>query len=670
MKFIRKIYFLVPTIIYLLLYSQSVFFDAAWGDDTYITVPMAKNFSIMLQGFYRNLPGLHFVPFCYFQSYLVHYFLGNQAFPSGFHLYALIMHSISCVIATLIMHKLTNSKLISVLIISLWTVHPLNVEILTRVGCAPAQLASGTFCLTFIWCFLKAREIKNYVLRLFSSLVGILFFFASITSHEQYLPFPLVLLLIFFFLDGKQRFFQRDYLINFVLPIILIYPIYLTWKFFACGSSLFYTGDSLITWTEIGTTKDILFRAYWLAPQLLVHYFRLFFYPDYLAETQTDWYMVGGTLLSPYTLFCQGLALVLILSGIYLYKKIPFYSIGIVWFLTSMILVIQIIPLFDIVDEHWCYLSILGILLSIFSLFTYCWKTISTRTLLIIVLSIFCLLAWRTILYIPTQKDRLSQAISMAKYSPPWTKVMYTLEAIQTAKSKGRQDELPKCMNLDELKREVAQWLKKYLYVKPDLSYKFGPMQNAYKYNTYRFISRCLITSNKQDELDYLMKQAIEVKNDAFAWIQNATLFKEIKEWKRAWQSLQNAVRSNPSFTFIYDRLFIEVAIKSDSLNEASELIKNYIKIKPISSYPYLFAGLFYQEINNTEIALEYFKQAISNDKIPSTANENLYLLTTNVFIKNRMYEDAKKSLNIILSFINPSNEKVKSKLEELDYLD
>ncbi len=668
MKFIRKIYFLVPTIIYLLLYSQSVFFGASWGDDVYITVPMAKNFNLMLQGFYRNLPGLHFVPFCYLQSYIIHSFLGNKAFPFGFHLYALIMHSISCVIAMLVMHKLTNSRLISVLIVSLWTVHPTNVENLTRLGCAPAQLASGTFCLTFVWCFLKARETKSHILRLFISLFGILFFFVSITSHEQYLLFPLVLLLILFFLDGKQKFFQRDYLRSFVLPIMLIYPIYLTWKFFACGSSFFYTDNVLITWTEIGTVKDVLFRAYWLAPQLLVHYFRLFFYPDYLAESKADWYMVGSTLWSPYALFCQGLIIMLILSAIYLYKKIPLYTIGILWFFMSLILVLQIIPLFDIVDEHWCYLSTLGFLLSIFCLFTYRWKTISPRTLLLITVSIFCLLARRTLLYLPLQKDGLVRGISMAKYSPAWTKVIYMLEVIQLARKEKRQEELPNWINLDNLQKEVNEWLKNYLFTKPNFSHKFGPMQTVYKYNTYRFISRCLIISNKQNELYYLMKQAIEVKNDTFAWIENAELFKENKDWGYAWQSLKHAIRSNPLFMLIYNKSFIEIAVYANKIDEAEKSIQNYIKLNPKTSYPYLFAGFFYQEIGETDLALDYFKKALSDDKIVSVNAPWIYHYAASLFLKNKMYDEALQSLNKIISF-DPFNKNAKNKLRELDFV-
>lgn len=671
MKFIKKIYFTFPVLVYLLTYWRTIFYGTAWGDDAYILVPMAKHFSIMLQGFYRNLPGLHFVPFCYFQSYLINSLLGNDAFPFGFHLYAFVLHISSCIIATLILYKITNNRFVSSLIVSLWTVHPINVEILTRLGCIPAQLASGTFCLAFILCFLKAREVKSYIFRLFISLLGILFFFASITSHEQYLPFPLVLLLILFFLDGKRRFFQRDYLLSSVLPIMLIYPVYLTWKFFACGSSLFYTENSLITWTETGSIKDILFRAYWLAPQLLVHYFKLFFYPNFLAESKADWYTVGNSAWSVYSLLCQLIILSLILTSIFLYKKIPLFTVGMVWFFVSMILVIQIIPVFSIIDEHYCYLPILGIFLSIFSFFMYYQKYFSSKLLIALTLLIFSLLTWRTLLYIPSAKDLLSQAIYLAKEAPSWIKPQRISVALDIANSINKTNELPSWLNEETYEREVRSWFKKYLYVKPALSYRFGPIQMPYNYNSYKIFYFELYNKKAFKELDVLIQQALEVKNDWYGWYRNAIFLKEVKQWDEAWQSLKKAIVLAPKTNLLYGLTsFLEIAINANRSHEAEQLIKNYIYLKPKSSHTYLTAGLFYNELHKTEEALNCFKEGIARDKAVSTNDDGLYFFAANLFMKYKMFNEARQALNIILLSIDPVNEKVKNKLQELDYLE
>ena len=647
-KLFNKYYFLIPVLVYILVYTQTLGYKLAWQDDSLLIQPAAKDLHLVLKGFYENLPGHHFVPFYYLQSYLINLIFGENAFPFGFRLYGFLLHILSCVLLAVIVFKLTGNRLISVLIPLLWTVHPVNVETLTRVGMVPFQLASGTFCLAFTYCFLRIREVSTFRTRLIFSLLGTFFLLVSVTSCEQYLFFPIVLCLIFYLPEGKKLFLQKEYLYFFILPVTLIIPFYLGWRFLASGSSMYYAGTELIPWNEPGTLKDHVFRGFWLSPQLLVHYFRLFIWPDYLAESKADWYMVGGSLWSPYSLFCQLLIFGLILLGVYLYKKIPIFSIGVVWFLVSMVLVIQVVPLFTIVDEHYCYISVIGILLSIFSLVNYCREKISSKILVILIVPILCLLAWRTLLYVPSAKDRFSQVLSIVEYSPPWTKIIYMVEAIEFANNENKQSELPKWLNLTNLKYEVKEWVKKYLHEKVDLSYKFGPMQTIYKYNNYRFICRCLYYSNRPSELHFLMKQALEVKNNSFGWLQIAELFVEMKSWHEAWQALKKAIELNPRFQFSYGRSFVLIAQNSDNFNEAEKLVKNYIRLNSGSSYPYLFAGLFYLAFDKEKEALKYFAYGVSQDKVVSVSYKNAYFSALETFIKGNRFDLVSKTLKIV----------------------
>lgn len=646
-----------------MVYFQTIFYGAAWEDDRIIISPVMKDTGLMLESFYRMLPGSHFFPVSFLQCFLINTLFGKNAFPFGFHLYAYICHIFSCILAALIFYKLTRNKLISVIAVSLWTVHPINVETLTRLVCAPAHVPAGTFCLASLYFFLKILDSRNLYLKAIFALGGIFFFLASLTSYEQYILFPLVMLLIFYLFEGKKVFVEKQYLFFLTVPIVLVYLIYIIWRYIACGGSLFYAGNEFITWTGIGRIKDILFRAFWLAPQLYVHYLRLFFWPDFLTESQADWYKVGGSVFSFYSLFCQFIVIGLILSAILLRKKIPLFTIGVAWFFISMLPVIQIIPLFTIVDEHYCYIGVLGILLAVFSLLVYFKKFISPKLLVILILLIFSLLTWRTLIYLPTGKDRILQVVYRAKYSPPWTKVIYMLEALQNAKSKKREKELPGWLNLDNLRKECGLWLSKYLYVKADLSYKYGPMQNFYKYDTYQFLCRVLYTSKKLNELKILMKQAIEVKSDSIGYYRSAIFLREINEWGVAWEAIKNAISINPKFNMLYDSQFLDIAKNANKLREAEEITKNYIKLKPRASHPYLFAGTFYKKFNKSEEALYYYKQAISSDKIISINYKYLYFQAVNLFIENKMFDLAKQTLNVISSF-DPFDKKVKKTLD------
>ena len=357
MKNFIKDFFWFPSLIGLILYSQILNFAASWGDDVLMIQPRAKDFHLMLESFYNQQNNKNFDCFGVFQAFVINKLFGHNAYPFGFHLYSLILHTISGLLITLVLYKITKNKFVSVLMACLWAVHPINVETVTRLGIAPFHLAAGTFCLCSFLCFLRAIEITKLKELIIFSSVGLFFFLISITSNEQYLFFPLVILFTLFYLKGSKIFLEKKYIFSIIAPIFLIYPCYFFWRYIAFGHNLFYAGETLLTWADLGSLKDILFRAFWLSPQLIVHYFRLFLWTDYLAESKADWYMVGGSILSTYSLFCQLVVFGMVISAIALFRKNPLFSIGTFWFLLPMALVIQIIPLFSIVDEHYCYLS-------------------------------------------------------------------------------------------------------------------------------------------------------------------------------------------------------------------------------------------------------------------------------------------------------------------------
>ena len=609
----------------------------------------------MLQTFYHTIPGSHFFPFSFLQSYLINSLF---SYPFGFHLYALVLHAISCLLATIIIFKITKSKLISVLTVSLWTVHPLNVETLTRLVCAPAHVPAGALCLAFMLCFLMLADTKSIEAKKVFSLLGSVFFLISITSYEQYIFFPVVLFFIF----------NASYKEKYLMQIALIYFIYLIWRFIACGGSLLYSGDEFISWTAVGSLKDIFFRAFWLAPQLLVHYLKLFFWPDFLSESKADWYTLGDSVFSLYSLFCQIVILFILLSAFKLRKKIPGFTLGIVWFFVSMLPVVQIIPLFSIVDEHYCYLPILGIFLSVFSLVNYFFKSTSPRILIFLAIALFCLLSWRTYLYLPSARDELSQVIYRAKEAPPWIKPLHMVRALNIAIFTNRANVLPVWINERSCEEEVTKWLRNNLNAKPNFSHFYGPIQMPYNYNLYPVLCLYLYRKEAINDLGVLMKQALAVKNDSYGWYKNAKFLSEVREWIVAWRSLEKAVELNPRLALLYDQMFVGIAYNASRFNDAETLIQNYIKLKPNSSHPYLILGLLYKQFGKTPEALESYNQAISRDKIPSINYKDLYLEATDFFVQNHMTDQAKRALDIVARF-DPFDKEVKQTLVKLNNL-
>ncbi len=671
MKNFIKSYFWIPSLIALVLYFQSIWFGVSWGDDWLVTCLPAKDFHFMVKIFYdnRTFPGVHFCPVYFLQCYLINLFLGEYAYPLGFHIYSVFVHSLACLIATYVIYKITSNKLISVLIVSLWTVHPLNMQIITRLGCGPAQLASGMFCLSFILCFLKALEEKNLSRKIVFVILGSVFYLCSMTTHEQAFLFPFLVLLISFYLKGNKLYKDKNNLYTVLSPLLLLIPVYLAWRMFACRGMIYETSNELIKWTEVGTVKDILFRAYWLAPQILVHYLRLFFWPDFLAASKADWYMVGRTVFDPYSIFCQILVSCLIVGIVVLYKKIPLFSIGMTWFFLSMILVSQIMPLFVLIDEHYCYISILGIFLSVFGLIHYYMKNLSKTIIILCVLPIFCLLIGRTWLYIPSGRDFLSQYIYLANDAPEWIKVQYIAQAIDYAYSHNRVNELPEDFTERNVEKKMIMWIKKNINVKPDLSYKFGPVQMAYNYLFYKSILRHLYEHNAVNEFNMLLNQAIEVKKDNWlGWYETAEVLKSCKQWDLAWQSLNKAIELAPKCKLIYSGIFVEISLNANRFNQAEQLVNNYISLFPDSSYSYLFAGFFYNKFNLKDKAAKYYSAAVGKNDFISISNHELIIYAVNFFLSNGMYKEAENVLKLLLGF-DPNNVEVRDKLKELNDL-
>ncbi|MBI3591591.1 MAG: tetratricopeptide repeat protein [Candidatus Melainabacteria bacterium] len=664
-KFLKSFLWL-PSLVFLLVYAQSLSFGAAFPDDSYVISPLARDFHLMLKTFYDNssLPGVHFIPVFIFQCFLINKIFGANAYPFGFHLYQYLVQSIVCLLATVIFYKITKDKLISVLIVTLWTVHPINLQQITRLLCGPGIGGFALF-LSFLLCFILAREVNKPFTKTILIVSGTIFFLCALLSVEFFFFLPFVLYIIYFYFEGKNLFSSKRFL--YLLVPLGVYPVYLIWRYFACGGNLYQTSEELIKWMEVGNVKDILFRTYWLAPQLLTHYFKFFIYPESPIDTKAEWFTLGGTFWSPYSLFCQIFVLCLILAMVLLFRRSPLFSIGLIWFFLSIIAEIQIYPLFSIVGARYFYVSSLGLFLSAFSFFIYYRKYLSSKIIIILIIPIFIFYTCKTVYYLPSSKDLLTQYEWMAKEAPPFLRVFYMNVVRQTAKKLDKEQKIVDWINDESIEYEVNKWLKRYLNLQIDLSYKFGSIQMPYNYNLYKFLCKHLYRNGKLNELSILINQAIKVKNNSYGWYQMAGLLKDLGQWEASWNAMKKAIWINKKLMYLYGFDFIEIALSSGNENEAEKYVKDYVALYTDLAHPYLFAGLFYwYSKGRREEAIKYFQLGISDDKVPCVGQDEYYFQAVNAFKEVGMLKDVKKTLSKVLSF-DPYNKKAKLELNEIE---
>lgn len=663
---LKNLYFLIPSLIFLLVYWKSVFYGAVWGDDPMVISPPCRDFYLMLKSFYDNSNyfGVHYMPMFYLQCFFINKIFGSSAYPFGFHVYLLLAQVLVCIFATLIFSTLIKNKLISMVAVVFCMLHPANVQISTRVLVGPGVMGFA-LCLAFIYLNLKALESSHRIFKWIYAFFANSFFLAALMTGESYLFYPLLLYLVAFYLKGTNIFSREYSYLN--TPLFFVFPVYLVLRFVSCGGNMFNlsTADELLSWTEVGGIKDMLFRAVWLSPQLIVHYFKLFFYPFGLMDSKAEWYMVGNSVLSPYSLFCQLFVILLILSIFFLYKKTPLYSIGMSWFFISIALFIQIFPLFTIIGIRYMNVPSLGLVLALVGLMFGISNMTLRKVLLVFLIPISVFFVARTVYYLPSSKDQLTQWIYCAKEAPLWNRYSYYAKAIDLATTEKREQELPSWLSKEAFVKVSNEWLDKYLNLQPGLDVKYGPMQMAYNFYSLRGMFKFLFYSGQYEKLNKTMNIALKVNDGWIGWYEISKALSDMNKWKESWEALKIAISKSPSFKHSYDSKFIEIAIQSGKTIEAEQVLQNYIKLNPKYSYPYLISGQFYLKEGKAQEALHNFRVAIQKDKKISVSESFLYLAAASLFIENNLLNEARQSLSIILSY-DPFNEAARNMLSEI----
>lgn len=661
-----RFYFLIPALIFAIIYFSSIFYGEAWEDDPFLNTPSMKNFNLVLKTFYDKTffaGGVHYIPLYYFQAFCIHKIFGLNAYPFGFHLYEYLLQILVCIVSSFVVFCLTKNKLISVLVITFWTLHPINLQTFTRILCGVGFIAPLLFVLVFILGYLKLMDFKEGLGKNLVIVISNLFLLGSFLNAESSLITGLIIFYIYFCFQGKKILVKSNW--HLLIPIFIVYPLYFLIRSLVSGGGDFVEpNNDLSVWTERGSIKEMLFRGLWLCPQLFVHYFKLFFYPFGLVDTAAEWYKVGNSLWSSYSLFCQVFIFSLIVFAIIFSRKYPLFSIGIVWFFLSFLLTIQIIPLFSIVALRYCYIPTLGLLLSIFSLFIYSPK-INLKKSIFIFIPILIFLITKTVYYLPSSKNYLNQYIYRANEAPDWNKQTYIAKVIEEAKKNKQENLLPKGFSEDDLIQALENWIKKYSVINHDLSIKYGPMQMTYNFYAYRGILKYLYYFNRGSELNLILNNILKVKNDWMAWVEIGNFLALANRWDDAWKSYVNAISMNPNYGALYNIDFIEIAYRANKFDKAKEILDNYIKLKPNQSTPYFIMGHLMMKFNFNDEGIKYFKTAIDSSKRPDPKESFSYITAAKLFIQKNDLANARRSLQILLSY-NPFNEEAKNILWSL----
>lgn len=261
------------------------------------------------------------------------------------HLLQVSLHIVNAVLVFLLFKKFlkeTGALFLALIFI----VHPINVEAVTYMS-AVGNVLAFTFGILGLHVLIRSRIRWHH--SLFS---GILVLLSLLTNETGIVWAGIVLAYIFLF--------KKVQIWNALIFLISSVGIYALLRI-GVGQTLIHTAGYVpiahLTFIE---------RMYTM-PKILLFYLQTFFYPGYLSIAQ-HWVVRSinfPDFVFPFildTLFLAGI----IAGGMYLYRRharlLVAYLFFLFWFLISITLYLQIIPLDMTVADRWFYTPIIGML--------------------------------------------------------------------------------------------------------------------------------------------------------------------------------------------------------------------------------------------------------------------------------------------------------------------
>jgi tetratricopeptide (TPR) repeat protein len=296
-------------------------------------------------------------PVAYISFALNYYF--HQYDPLGYHIVNISIHILAGFILYLFLKttltlpsigfRYQHPEVIAFLAALIWLVHPVQTQSVTYIVQRMNSLAALFFILSF-WCYVKGRLVEAGQKRWWWFAASALTWLVSLGCKEisVTLPFMVYLYEWYFFQNLNKDWFKRSlkYVLGLVALVVFIALVYMGFNPWEKISRLNDYAQNEFTILERSLTQ---FRV-------VVYYISLFFYP-HPSRLNLDYdFALSHSLIDPVTTFVSLIAIVGLLGlAVFVAKKLPLISFGILWFFANLVIESSIIPL-AIIFEHRLYL--------------------------------------------------------------------------------------------------------------------------------------------------------------------------------------------------------------------------------------------------------------------------------------------------------------------------
>ncbi len=309
-----------------------------------------KHPSISQNGAWSNQPSFIYRPLEWIGSALGYSLWGANAIY--FHIFFnYLFHLLNSVLVFFILLRVFNDRLPLAFISSLiWTVHPLHNEAINMLTSGVGFLWATFFGLTAFLINIYSKS-RNWFL---IALTTLCFLIAYLGSEMAIIAAPCLTLYFFY---EKQAFGRT---IDWIKVLAAWLSVFL---YFQLRGSVLSESHA---WTA--GFSEIYERVFVLAPEIFFHYLKLYFYPAVLTVDQHHQVMLSDAFM-PYHLLSLAVSLLFIVAIVYFARAKEYliaYSLLITAFSLGMVL--NIIPLYVLARERYCYIFTLALTVAIVAL--------------------------------------------------------------------------------------------------------------------------------------------------------------------------------------------------------------------------------------------------------------------------------------------------------------
>jgi len=343
---VNKKYFLVSLVLItaFFIYSPSLKNDFIW-DDYHLVVDNVniRTFNNLTSAFTSHLfeasGGSNFYRPLATISFMFDFSLWKLN-PFGYHLTNLILHLLTVLLIYLFVSRVFKNSDIGLLTCLIFAVHPVNTEAVTYISGRADGLSSVLF-LSALLLYMRFKEAG----RRFLFFLSILFFIFALLTKEAMLIFPLVLIIYDVFILKENSVNKKT--LALYAPYFLTVIIYMIFRLFVLGMPL-------------GFMRHMPYNLYiFTTPKILILYLGLLFFPVILHMERIE--PVVNSVFNPQAaVFLITIIFIIWLLAL-LYKRNQELFFFAVFFIITLMPVLNILVINAIMAEHWLYLPSIGI---------------------------------------------------------------------------------------------------------------------------------------------------------------------------------------------------------------------------------------------------------------------------------------------------------------------